>query len=157
MKVQLRPQRAMLKECFAPVTAHESGAELFLLKSEMGRDKRENVQRNAVDGNKGVPPLADIRQHCGNVLVKLRDVVKGEAVGDSANCIVRQEGRSCLQHTMKNTQCASAPRSKQRQAVKGTDPSRGKSAQPWWEGIAGVEKKKKASLTALEIMLPRHD
>ena len=63
-KGQLRPERATLKECSTPMTTHESGVEKFLLGNEMGGDEREDVQRDAVDRDERVSPLADIRQRC---------------------------------------------------------------------------------------------
>jgi hypothetical protein len=40
----------------------------------------KDIQRNAVDADEGVPPLADICQRSRNIPVELRNVVKGEAV-----------------------------------------------------------------------------
>ena len=43
------------------------------------RDEGKDIQRNAIDLDKGVPPLADIRGRNGNVPVNLRNLVEGEA------------------------------------------------------------------------------
>ena len=69
----------MLKEGLAPVTAHTIGVQKVLLGIEMGGNERKDIQRNAVDGNEGVPPLANVCQRCRNVLIELRDVVEGKA------------------------------------------------------------------------------
>ena len=80
-------------------------------------DERKDIQRDAVDGNKGVPPLADIRQCCRNIPVELRDVVEGEAVGEiSVACggtPVGARDNNRLQRTTENARYASAPRSEQ--------------------------------------------
>ena len=62
------------------MTTHESCAETVLLGDEMGGDERKDVQLNAIDGKEGVPPLANIRQRRRDILVELRNVVKGEAI-----------------------------------------------------------------------------
>lgn len=63
------------------MAAYKSGTETVPLGREVGGDERKDIQRESVDGNKGVLPLADGRQRCRNVLVELRDVIEGEAVG----------------------------------------------------------------------------
>ena len=52
----------MLKECLAPMAAHERGTETVLLGREVGGDEGKDIQRDAVDVNEGVLPLADGRQ-----------------------------------------------------------------------------------------------
>ena len=49
----------MLNEGSAPMAADESCAESITLGREMGGDEREDIQRDAVDGDQRVPPLAD--------------------------------------------------------------------------------------------------
>ena len=68
----------MLKEGPAPVTAYAIGVQNIPLGIEMGGDERKDVQRNTVDVNEGVPPLANVCQRCRNVLIELRDVVEGK-------------------------------------------------------------------------------
>ena len=52
----------MLEEGPTPMTAHESGVESVILGGEMGGDERKDIQRDTIDGNERVPPLADVRQ-----------------------------------------------------------------------------------------------
>ena len=53
----------MLKEDLAPMTAYITGIEKVRLGMEVGGDKGKDIQRNAVDVDEGVPPLADVCQH----------------------------------------------------------------------------------------------
>ena len=46
------------------MTAHGNGPESVLLGRKTGRDEGKDVQREAVDGDEGVPPLADVCQRC---------------------------------------------------------------------------------------------
>ena len=70
----------MLKEDPTPMTAYITGVETVRLGMEVDRDKGEDIKRNAVDVNEGVPPLADVCQRSRNIPVELRNVVNGEAV-----------------------------------------------------------------------------
>ena len=67
----------MLKESPAPITAHITGIETIRLGMKVGGDERKDIQRNAVDADEGVPPLADVCQRSRDVAVELRNVVKG--------------------------------------------------------------------------------
>ena len=69
----------MLEKHSAPMTTHESGAKAVLLRGEVGRDERKDIQRNAVDAGKGVPPFSDGCKCGRNVPVELRNRVQGEA------------------------------------------------------------------------------
>ena len=62
------------------MTAYITGIETVRLVMEVGGDKGKDVRRNAVDVNEGVPPLADVCQRSRNIPIKLRNVVKGEAI-----------------------------------------------------------------------------
>ena len=62
------------------MTAHMTGAETVRLRMEMGGDEGKDIERNAVDGNKRVPPLADICQCGRNTSVELRNSVEGETI-----------------------------------------------------------------------------
>ena len=73
------PYDCMLKEGPAPMTAYVTGVETVRLGIEVGGDEGKDVQRNAVDMNERVPPLADVCQRGGSIPVELGDVVKGEA------------------------------------------------------------------------------
>ena len=53
-----------MKECSAPMATDGSGLETVPLGREEGGYERKDVQRNTVDGNEGVPPLAN-RCKCG--------------------------------------------------------------------------------------------
>ena len=70
----------MLKEYSAPTTAYESDPEPVRLGREMGGNQGKNLQRDAVYGNEGVPPLADGRQNGRDIPVKLRNLVEREAI-----------------------------------------------------------------------------
>jgi len=76
----------MSEEGPAPMTAHMTGAETVRLGIEVGGDEGKDVQRDAVDVNEGIPPLADVCQRGRNIPVEFRDVVRGpgEAVEKSA-------------------------------------------------------------------------
>ena len=65
----------MFKERSAPTTAHESGPEPVRLEREVGGDQGKSLQRDAIYGNEGVPPLADGRQRGRDIPVELRDLV----------------------------------------------------------------------------------
>lgn len=114
----------MLNEGLPPLTAHEGGVEKVILRREMGGDERKDIQRDTVDRDERVPPLADICQRRRNILTKLRDVAKGEAVvGISAQCGKTLPSQNdCLQRTMENTRYASTPRSEQIRVAKATGP-----------------------------------
>ena len=70
----------MFKERSAPMTAYESGPEPVRLGREMGGDQGKNLQRDAIYGNEGIPPLADGRQRDRDIPVKLRNLVEREAI-----------------------------------------------------------------------------
>ena len=53
---------------------------VLFIRQELGRDVAENLQREEIDGKKGVPPLADIRQRGRRVLAELRNHIEGEPV-----------------------------------------------------------------------------
>ena len=61
------------------MTTYKTGVETVLLGGEMGGDEGKDVQRDAIYANEGVPPLADIRRRGRGTLVKLRNIVEGEA------------------------------------------------------------------------------
>ena len=46
----------------------------------MGGDKRKNIQRDAVYVNERIPPFANFHQRGRDVQVKLRELIKGEAI-----------------------------------------------------------------------------
>ena len=56
---QLRPYGTVMKEGCTPMTTDGSGVETILLRREVNGDEREDVQRDAVDVNEGVLPLAN--------------------------------------------------------------------------------------------------
>ena len=62
------------------MTAYITGTELVRLGVKMGGDEGKDIQRNAVDVNEGVPPLADVCQRSRNIPIELRNIVEGEAV-----------------------------------------------------------------------------
>ena len=62
------------------MTTNERGAETVLLGREVGGDEREDVQRDAVDGDEGVLPLANGRQCGRSIPVESRNRVRGETV-----------------------------------------------------------------------------
>ena len=63
------------------MTAYVTGAETVRrLRMKVGGDEGKDIQRDAVDTNERVPPLADVRQCGRNIPVELGDIVKGEAV-----------------------------------------------------------------------------
>ena len=70
----------MLNEGPVPMAAHIAGANKVPLVREVGGDKGENVQRDTIDGDERVPPLADIRQSDRSILIKLRHRVEGKSV-----------------------------------------------------------------------------
>ena len=111
------------------MTAYESGVEEVLLGREMGGDERNNIQRDAIDGDERVPPLADIRQRRRNISVELRNIVEGETVGDISGLF----GENLAGHTVMNTPWTSAFRSERRRVVEVTDPLQGIPVQPWQE------------------------
>jgi hypothetical protein len=41
----------MIEENPTPMATHRSGMEMILLRSEVGRDKGKNIDRDAVDAN----------------------------------------------------------------------------------------------------------
>ena len=67
----------MPEEGPAPMTAYVTGAETVRLRMEVGGDEGKDVQRDAVDVNERVPPLANICQRSRNVPAELGDVVGG--------------------------------------------------------------------------------
>ena len=79
-QVQLGPQCSMLNEGPAPMTAHMAGIDGVPPAMEVGGDKGENVQRDAIGGDERVPPLANGRQGGRSILVELRNRVEGEPV-----------------------------------------------------------------------------
>jgi len=78
-KEYMGPYSCMSKKGPAPMTAYVTGPETVLLGEEVGGDEGKDVQRDTVDINEGVPPLADICQRGRSIPVELGDVVKGEA------------------------------------------------------------------------------
>ena len=91
----------MLKEGPAPVTAYKSGAKTVLLRREKGGDDGKDIQWDTVYGSEGVPPLAGSRQRGRNVLVKLRDVIEGEAIEEVR--VSFPKAHEDLQHTTEKT------------------------------------------------------
>ena len=80
----------MLEGDPAPMTTNETEAETVVLGREMGGDEGKDIQRDAVDGNEGVPPLADGDQRGRDVLVELRKGIKGEAI-DQVSALLPRE------------------------------------------------------------------
>ena len=62
------------------MAAYEGGSEPVRLGGEMGGDEGKNLQRDAIYGNEGIPPLADGRQRDRYIPVKLRNLVEREAI-----------------------------------------------------------------------------
>jgi hypothetical protein len=62
------------------MTTHKTGAKYLAVRREMGGDEGENVERNTVDRNKRVPPLADGCQCGRGVLIELRNRIRSETV-----------------------------------------------------------------------------
>ena len=79
---QLGPKYALLNEGPTPMATNEGGVEAVRLGREMVGDEREDIQRDAIDGDERVPPLADIRQRRRNISVELGNIVEGVAVGE---------------------------------------------------------------------------
>jgi len=61
------------------MAAYESDAETVFLGVEMGGDEGKDIQWDAVYSDEGVPPFADSRQRGRGILVKLRNLIEGEA------------------------------------------------------------------------------
>jgi len=79
----------MLKESSAPMTAYIAGTETIRLGMKIGGDERKDIQRNTVDADEGVPPLADVCQRSRNVTVELRNVVKDKAMEEIGVSLLR--------------------------------------------------------------------
>ena len=62
------------------MAAYMAGVETVRLGMEVGGDEGKDVQRDAVDVNEGIPPLANVRQCGRDIPVELGDIVKGKAV-----------------------------------------------------------------------------
>ena len=125
-EVQLGPQCTMLKECSKSTTAYEGGPETILLGRDMGGDEGKNLQRDAVYGNEGIPPLADGGQHGRCIPVELTNFAEGEAIEKiSVPSSHKTSQRSLSRRTTENGLRASAPHSERRRAVKGTGPFQG--------------------------------
>ena len=62
------------------MTGHKTGADTILLGSEVGGDEGQDIQRNAVYANEGIPPFADIRQCGRDLLVELGNIFESKAV-----------------------------------------------------------------------------
>jgi len=87
----------MLEEGPAPMTAYVTGVETVRLGMEVGGDEGEDVQRNTVDVNEGVPPLADARQCGRDIPAELGDVCGGEAVEEVGMSLLRtSQARWCF-------------------------------------------------------------
>jgi len=76
-KEYMGPYSCMLKKGPAPMAAYVTGSETIRLGMKVGGDEGKHVQRNAVDVNEGIPPLANACQHGRNILAELGDVVRG--------------------------------------------------------------------------------
>ena len=61
------------------MATYETGSEAVILRSEMGGDEGQYIQREAVYGGERVLPFADGHQRGCGIFVKLRNLVKGEA------------------------------------------------------------------------------
>jgi len=72
----------MLKKGLAPMTADMAGTETVRLGMKIGGDEGKDVQRDAVDVNEGVLPLADICQRGRDILVESGDFIKSGAVNE---------------------------------------------------------------------------
>ena len=136
------PYGCMLKEGPTPMAAYVTGTETVCLGIEVGGDEGKDVQRDAVDTNKRVPPLANVRQSGRNIPVELGDIVKGEAVkevGVSISHYSRPRKRDdVLQRTTENSPCASAPRSERKRVEKATDPFQGRYVRSLRRRVGGV-------------------
>jgi len=88
----------MLKEGPTPMTAYVTGIETVRrLEMEVGGDEGKDVQRNAVDADEGVPPLADVCQRDRDIPVELGDFVKGEAVREVCVSLLKtSQARLCF-------------------------------------------------------------
>ena len=104
----LGPQSTMMKEAFAPMTADKSGAESVLLGREVGGDEGKNVEWDAVDGSKRVPPFAYGYQRGRSVPVELRNGVQSEAV-EEVSTTMFPSIRNASQLTTESTPHASIP------------------------------------------------
>lgn len=128
------------------MAAHVTGMETVRLGIEMGGDEGKDVQRNAVDGNQRVPPLAYIRQYDRNISVELRNGIGCETTGEVSMSLLKTS-RASSQRTMEKTSHASAPRSGLIRAERVIVPFQDKYACPLREGrvdrMSSIEKKKK--------------
>jgi hypothetical protein len=70
---------------------NETGAEAIPMGRkmgfEMGGDEGKDIQRDTVYGNERVPPFANSRQRGRGILIKLRNLVEGEAVEDRVSSL----------------------------------------------------------------------
>ena len=71
----------MLKECSAPMTAHESCTENISLGREVCGDEVKDVQRDTVDGSEGVLQFANRYKYGGDVAFELRNYIM--IIGDA--------------------------------------------------------------------------
>jgi len=131
----------MLKEGSTPLTAYMAGTEAVLLRIEMGGNEGKDIQRYAVDGDEGVPPLADSCQRGRSIPVELGNDIGGEAV-EEIRVSFPETSRAGPQRTMENTPRVSAPRSERRQAGKAIGPFQGKCVHPSRGRESGWPKKR---------------
>ena len=64
------------------MAAYEAGAETVSLKSEVGGNEGKDIQREAIDRGERVLPLVDGCQRRRDVMIKLRDLITGNAAKD---------------------------------------------------------------------------
>jgi len=76
------------------MTAYATGVETVRLGIEVGGNEGKDIQRDAVDMNEGVPPLADVCQRGRNIPVELGDVVKGEAAEEASGVLLLGTSRA---------------------------------------------------------------
>jgi hypothetical protein len=62
------------------MTTHGTEAKYITSRGEIGGDERENVERDAIERDERVPPLADSRQRGRGILIKLRNHIEGGTV-----------------------------------------------------------------------------
>src|SRR5882762_976503 len=101
----------MLKEDPAPMTAHKTCAETVLLGREVGGDEGKDVQRDAVDANERVLPLAESSKCSRKVPFELRNHVQGDAAEGVSDIALPGVENDPPQRTPENMPHASVPRS----------------------------------------------
>ena len=132
-KEYMGPYSCMLKKGPAPMAAYVTGSETIRLGMKVGGDEGKHVQRNAVDVNEGIPPLANACQRGRNIPAELGDVVggPGEAVEKlTCHCSRPHKRGDVSQRTTENRRCVSVPRSERKRAEKATGPFQGMYARP---------------------------